>query len=224
MIAEKALIAQINYGFTSLEGLCHPTNGYGIAVPQICNLFQFDKNQGSRTVKRVMGKDFQFDQWHTTLNPKAVNVVQLSSFAMLTYQLAKKGNEIADSFVLAAIEETHERRFDLAFGAKVDEEEYNERLKLRMKRLSARHDWTDTLMNRYVDLFGEKPNRHHYKIWTKEVNLALFNRPNFNSDRDNMTPEQQELIADFERTAKRIASKYPQDTPNAIIQRTLDTF
>lgn len=224
MTEKKALVSEIDYGFVKVNGLLHPTDGYGIAVSQICEFLSFTKNHGSRDIKRIMGKDFQFSHWKSELHPKAVNVISIKEFAILTYFLAKKGNELAEAFILAAAEETHERRFNNAFGKRIEEEDYNQRLKLRIERVSARQDWTVLLLERHIDLYGKTPTPNDYRAWTTEVNWALFNRPNFNRDRDNMTPEQQAIILDFERTAIRLANKYPKDTPSKIIQRALDTF
>lgn len=225
-MAEKAIIAEIDYGFIQVEGLCHPTEGYGIAIAQANRFMNFVTNptHAVRTVKRLLGRDCEITQWKTDYTNTKVKILNLKDFSLLCVLLMKRGNATAESFVLAAIEETHERRFDTAFGKVVEEAEYNERMKLRLKRLSARHDWTDTLMHRFVDLYGKKPTRNHYKIWTTEVNLALFHRPNFNSNRDNMSLEQQEIITDFERTAKRMAKKYPKAPPNTLIRKALDTF
>lgn len=57
----KAVIATVDLGFTKIEGLMLPDSSYAIAVLQLAEVFSFDKNQASRTVKSLLGKDFQFD-------------------------------------------------------------------------------------------------------------------------------------------------------------------
>jgi hypothetical protein len=66
----RAELATVCIGSLKLEGLMIENGTFGIAVPQICSLFRFDKNQASRAIKSIMGASFQFDKWNTTLNPK----------------------------------------------------------------------------------------------------------------------------------------------------------
>jgi hypothetical protein len=136
----------------------------------------------------------------------------------------EKMNKEAITLLAVLAEESIERRFNHAFGIKCTEEEYNEKLKLRIKRLMARKDYTDVLMNRHVDLYGVKPEPSDYRDWTVMVNQHLFGVKHFKCDRDNMTTEQQELISDLERTAKRFASKDANFKPLELIAKSLDTF
>jgi hypothetical protein len=220
----KALVAQIDLGFAKFNGLMIPDGRYAIAVPQIAELFQFNPNQASRDLKRLLGNDFQFDQAKSELNPKAVNIVYLEDFGQIIRALDKKGNPIAIAFIDAILVESLERRFDNSFGKKVSEEERNARLELRIKRILARHKWTDTLMERHVKLFGTKPSPEQYREWTVEVNKALFNKPHFKCDRDNMEIDEQLLIEQFEFMAVRNAQKFPDISCNELVRKALETF
>jgi hypothetical protein len=223
-MTQKATIAQVQVGNQIIEGLMLPDGSYRIAVTQVADLLAFDSNQASRNFKTLLGNGYQFDKAKSILHPKAVNTIKLPDFMRLLTELVSVGNIPAKALLLALAEESIERRFNHAFDVKCTEEEYNEKLKLRIKRLMARHDYTDVLMNRHVDLFGTKPEPCHYRDWTVMVNQHLFGVKHFKCDRDNMTPEQQELISDFERTAKRFASKNAKLTPNELVIKTLDTF
>jgi hypothetical protein len=158
------------------------------------------------------------------LHAKAVNTIKLPDFMKLLTELVSVGNIFAKTLLLSLAEESIKRRFNHAFEVKCTEDEYNEKLKLRIKRLMARHDYTDVPLKRHVDLYGIKPESHHYRDWTVMVNEYLFGVKHFNCNRDNMTPEQQELISDFERTAKRFASKNANFKPLELITKSLDTF
>ena len=98
-----AEIAQIKVGAFEFQGLKFPDGSYGIAVPQIANLFSISINQASKDFKALLGSDFQYIQATTSLNSKAVNALTLDDFESLTLELAFKGNTVAQVFVKAVI-------------------------------------------------------------------------------------------------------------------------
>lgn len=106
----KAVIAKVDFGFTQIEGLMLPDGKYAIAVPQLAELFQFDTNQASRSLKSLLGKGFQFDTAKTELNPKKVNILPIDKVSSVVYLLAKKGNPQADAFMQAMLQEGIDRR------------------------------------------------------------------------------------------------------------------
>lgn len=220
----KAIIAKIELGIITTEGLMLPSGDYAVAVSQVANIFSLPKNHATRDVKRLLCKDSPLPKVASELNSKPVNIIFLNDFKRIIRSLDKQGHPVAEALADALLEEGIERRFARAFNQKVEEEEYDERLKLRMKRLLARHDWTDVLMNRHVDLNGVKPEPQDYKRWTVTVNQKLFGQPHFCRNRDNMTPEQQQTIYDFERMAKRRAEQYPTITADELVIKALDTF
>lgn len=84
-MADKAKIAKVDYGVTVIDGLLLSNGDYAVAVPQICEFFQFAKNQASRDFKAILGKDFSFDKCTSELNFKAVNIVNLTNFAKIKF-------------------------------------------------------------------------------------------------------------------------------------------
>lgn len=220
----KAQIATINLGFTEFDGLMMPDGSYGIAVPQVAELFQIDKNQASRDFKALLGEGFQFAKASSELHPKAVNTFSIKDFALLVVELSAKGHPLAKALNKAFVEEAIERRYDTAFGKKVEEAEYNVRLVLRMKRLLARHAWTDVLQERHLECFGTKPSSNQFKEWTVKVNEALFSKKHFNCNRDNMEEEEQRVIESFEYMAVRRAKQHPKATPDELLVLALDTY
>lgn len=93
----KAKVAPVPIGLEEVEGL-HLENGhYAIAVSQVCDLFEIPKVHASRDIKAAvgLGEGFQFFKAITPLNPKAVNVIQLSDFESLLFELALTGNPVA---------------------------------------------------------------------------------------------------------------------------------
>lgn len=220
----KAIKTEIEIGTLNIEGLMLPSADFAISVSQIAEIFELLKNNATREVKAILGKDFQLLKCSSELNPKPVNIVLIKDFKKIIRFYDKLGHPMAEALTDALLEEGIERRFARAFGVKIEEAEHDEKLKLRMKRLLARHDWTDVLMNRHVDLNGVKPEPQDYKRWTVAVNQKLFGQPHFCRNRDNMTPEQQQTIYDFERMAKRRAEQYPTITADELVIKALDTF
>jgi IS30 family transposase len=201
-----------------------PDGRYKVSVPQIAELIGTSKNTMSRDLKRLLGESFRPSKISIEKINQKINVVSLTELMMILNKIAFAGNVQAQSLLLALAEESIERRFNNAFNIKCSEDEYNERLKIRIERIEARIVYTDVLMKRHLELYGAKPIADDYKKWTVKVNKFLYNRPHFKCDRDNMTIEEQRIIIDFERTANRFAVKYPEATPIELIDRTLETF
>jgi hypothetical protein len=220
----KAQVATIDLGFAKFDGLMLPNGEYAIAVPQAALLFETSKNTASRDFKRLLGERFETSKTATEFNQAPINIISISVFRLLVRELDKQGNVIATALVDAFFEESVERRFDTAFGKKVSEAEYNERLALRMKRLMARHAWTDVLRDRHIQCFGVKPKPDQYKDWTVTVNEALFGRKHFQCDRDTMAMEEQRVIEAFEYMAVRKAKQKPKATPDQLLELALETF
>lgn len=220
----KAVVSEVDLGFAQIQGLMLPDGSFAVAVPQLAELLSFDRNQASRDIKALLGKDFRFDTAKSELNSKAVNILLLPQVSKVIYLLSLKGNEIAKELMLALVDEGLDRRFNKAFGRKVTDDEYNARLALRLARLQARRLWTDILRDRSLELYGIKPQPEQYKIWTVIVNDRLFNRDHFFRNRDNMNQVEQETIELFERMARRKAELYPQATPDQLVEMALAAF
>jgi hypothetical protein len=220
----KATSAKINLGFAVIDGLMLPSGEYAIAVPQIADLFQYNPNLASRDLKRLLGEGFSPSKISTDLGKQLINVVSIATFKKIILTLSKQGHPVASSFIDAILEEGLERRFDLAFNQLVDEAERNARIELRMKRIMARHQWTDILMNRHLKQTGVKPLPDDYKRWTVTVNNKLFNKLHFKRNRDNMSFDEQLLIEQFEFMAARVANKFPDLSCNMLLEKTLETF
>jgi hypothetical protein len=222
----KALVAIVDFGFIKVEGLMMPDGRYTISVSQANKILNFSthQNHAARNLKALLGNGFEHTKIKTELSNNVSSVITIQQFKKLLIELTKRGNSIASSFVEAIVEEGIERRFDIAFGNKVEEAERNERLALRMARLLARHQWTDTLMERHLQLFGVKPTPNQYKDWTVRVNRALFEKDHFCCNRDNMNDYEQRTIELFESMCVRQASKYPTENPDYILDKTLAIF
>ena len=113
-----AEIAQVKVGAIEFQGLRFPDGCYGIAVPQIANLFSFSIKNAARDFKALLGCDFQYIQAKTSLNPKAVSALTLYDFESLTLELVAKGNTLAKVFARALIGLSLHQLYSDAFGVK----------------------------------------------------------------------------------------------------------
>ncbi len=60
-----------------------------IAISQIAEIFQFVHSNEQRTIKRLLGRDFQFVRSASELNPKKVNIVLLEDFGRLVNAISQ---------------------------------------------------------------------------------------------------------------------------------------
>jgi len=221
----RATTLTVDFGFATIEGLMLPDGSYAIAVSQIAAQFSVSPTNASKTVKALLGKDSQlFRKVASDLNNRPVNTVGIEDFKTFVFRLSQKGDPVATAFVEAMIHEGIERRFNTAAGVRVEESEYNARLKQRMERVTARLEWTDVIRDRSLALTGRPAHEGVYSGLTRQVNMALFGRPNFHSNRDNMTPREQRIITAFETMVVMFAERFPHDTPTALITRALDCW
>ncbi len=132
----KAQIAIVNLGHIQIEGLLGSDGKFYVAVPQIAEYFQFDKNQASRDIKVLLGGGFQFDKATTPLNPKAVNIVSLDQFHRVLAEIAFKGNVLAQEVLRDMSALGLHQLFCDAFGIQLDAEDRAKWLQLRLEAKS----------------------------------------------------------------------------------------
>ena len=220
----KAVSLAVDFGFATVEGLMLPNGDYAIAVSQIAEHFQFSPSHATRQVKALLGKDCNLTKVASDIAKRPVNTLTVAQFKAFVLAASKQGDPIAGAFVDALVEEGIERRFDTAAGVKVSEAEYNAKLKQRMERVTARREWTDIIRDRSLELTGRPAPDRVYSWLTNRVNMALFGRPNFMGNRDNMTAREQRIITSFETMVSMLADRFPRATPTELITRALDSW
>lgn len=138
----KAEIAKVQIGMFAIDGLMAETGEFGIAVPQIADLAQVNRNTAARDLKRLCGNNskssISFPKWKTALNRKAVNVVLLEDFHKVIRELDKRGNEAATMIVDALFGLSLQQLFCDAFGIKFEAEERQHWL---LKRMATRKEF-----------------------------------------------------------------------------------
>jgi len=145
-MSNKAKVADVKLGFITIEGLLLPNGEYRVAISQLVALGFVPPNRSLKQLEALLGLKFTSHlKIKSELNSKEVNTIDLKELSLVAQLCAFKGNELAQKFALAAIEETLERRFDIAFDRKRTEKEYNARLKARVEGKESRLSFTDSI-------------------------------------------------------------------------------
>lgn len=175
----QAEITQVNVGVVQLLDVlyCQEHEAFYIAVPQLADRFQIDRNQATRTLKRLLGAGFQIDhKFRTRLHPKAVNAIPLSQYEIVVAKLDRKGNLLAQaerdemaglSYIQLACD---------AFGLIFDASDRAEWMKRRREGIIARHSATDAMkLDSERKGKADSPNAHwKYKNCTDRIYKHLY--------------------------------------------------
>ena len=140
----KSIIAQIDLGFATIEGLMLPDGTYAVSVPQIAKLFSLESSNAARDVKTLVKNstlvnlsnqeqenqiDFDCSNFISQTQIEGqrhkINVIYLEYFPLVIHELYKKDNKLAHAFADALFLEGLERRFDEVFKVKKTEEVRN---------------------------------------------------------------------------------------------------
>lgn len=112
----KAQVAEVRLGFVKFNGVQLPDGTYGVAVPQIAELFLEGQNQPAKYLKRLMGNDFKTSKEKTEFNRNVTLVVSLLDFEKIVAKLDRAGNKQAQDFRDALIGLSLNELFNDAFG------------------------------------------------------------------------------------------------------------
>ncbi len=183
ILTSKAMVAKVNFGFVEIEGLLLPDENYAIAASQLMRVLNPNsarQDNSSRDVKAILGKDYQPVKACSELNSNKVNVLTLEQAKKIIRELDKKGNKTAQALVDALVLEGIERRFDAAFGKKIDEEKRNLWLKARVEGKTARRSLTDAVQD-YLLRHNHDPKGNYAKFqvyakFTDAINCAVLGK------------------------------------------------
>jgi hypothetical protein len=122
-LTPKAQIAQVSIGKLSLEGLMAEDGTFGIAMPQLVSHDLVNHSHASRDVQTYMGKAFNLTKWRTTISKRPVNVILLTDFEKLLFELVIAGNKPAQLMARDLVGLALHQLFSDAFGQKFEKEE-----------------------------------------------------------------------------------------------------
>lgn len=173
----KASIAEVKVGHLSLQGLLGADGLFYVAIPQVSEIFQFDKNQATRGLKSLMGKGFQFDiKAKTELHPKAVNILTIEQLEAVMVELAFKGNPVATQMVRDLVGLSLKQLFCDSFGIEFDLDARQEFLKFRQESKALFWDLTRQIET-YISTHNcTAPEFTYYSNTFDALNMALFGK------------------------------------------------
>jgi hypothetical protein len=213
----RAELAIVRIGNLEIEGLMLDDGTFGIAIPQVCTLFQIPIKHASRDIKALLHGDFQFPKWCSKLHPKAVNVLLLKDFESVLFELALKQNQVAIEFSRTIIGLSLQQLFSDAFCIQFEKEERQDWLKDRQSGKVVRRTLTDAIRD-YIKAHNvsERYAAFVYPNITDLINRAIFNRRSakqlredwgVDNPRDYMTQNELLLIMEVEHLATRLIDK-----------------
>lgn len=183
-----AKVTTVQIGSVKIEGLLLSDGQFAIGLPQINEnqLNLVPQKNASREVKALLGNGFQFLKAKTSLNPKAINVILLEDFERLVFELAMKGNQIAQNFVRSLYGLSLHQLFCDAFGIEFEKEDRQDWLIKRQGTKVTFRAMTDALKE-----YGFQSGKE-YGIFVHQLQQKLGIET---GTRDLQTPEKlQELL------------------------------
>ena len=177
--AVRTTITQVPFGGIEIEGLLLENGEFAIAVPQVCELFQFLTKNAIRDLKTLLGKDFQFLKARTVLNPKAVNILSIEDFVKVIRKLDRAGNIQAEKLTDALVGVSLHQLFSDAFGIKFEKDERQAYLKARLPGKVTRRAMTDSIrdwLERHSDEISDNTRKFIYSNVSDCLNRAVFNK------------------------------------------------
>jgi hypothetical protein len=122
-LSQRAVIAQVPVGNSSIEGLMAEDGTFGIAVPQLVSHELISQDNSNREVKTYMGAGSNLVKWHTAISKRAVNVILLADFEKLLAKLDRAGNKVAQDMRDDLVGLALTQLFADAFNQKFEKEE-----------------------------------------------------------------------------------------------------
>lgn len=231
---KKAVVAIINYAGFEFPGLKLPSGEYAIAVSQVIEIFQqsnggfqFLKQNATRDIKYLLGKDFQLLKSASEINPRKVNILTIEQFGQLTFEVAFRGNDVAKAILKASVSTTIEQAFDIAFDQKQKLEEYQAKQSARVQGKITRRSFT-TVIGDYVtahsDELSENYKKFIYNNCTDGTYRIVFGRSanklreawDCRDVRDELTIEEAMIIESVERLAATLIDEQDIEPQAAI--------
>ena len=200
----KAQREKIDIAGIEIFGYLLPDNTYALSGRNVTDAIEVQHKSlvekfRVKSLKSLPHNDSSLGEVRAVTGEKFIPV-SIEDAVEYWYLMSMDGNKRAAALLRALAIESIERRFDRAFGKVVTEQERDLKLAERYRRLQTRRDWTDVIkdIQETQGYYKTKMGNDEFREATVLVNRKLFGVDHFDCDRDNMTPEQQKIITQFE--------------------------
>jgi hypothetical protein len=211
----KAEIAIIQIGHLEIEGLyAQEIDQFGVAIPQVCSLFNILKKNANRDIKALLGNNSNILKWHTSFRRNYTNVIQLKEFEKLLFELAIAQNPQAIELSRELIGLSLHQLFADAFDHHFEKEERQTWLKARQQGKIARRTLTDSIKDWLLahPEVSENKKKFIYSNVTDAINLGIFARRasklrkdwHCENPRDEMTEKELSVVESAEGLTMRL--------------------
>jgi hypothetical protein len=175
----KAEIAIVQLGTIEIEGLyAEEIDQFGVAVPQICSLFNIPQKNANRDIKTLLDNNSNILKWRTPFRRNYTNVLLLPDFEKLLMKVAFSGNEFAQEMMMDLIGLSLHQLFADAFDHHFEKEQRQTWLKVRQQGKVARRTLTDALAEYITQHPGMSDNekKYLYANITNKIYQGIFAR------------------------------------------------
>jgi hypothetical protein len=229
----RAEIATVKIGHLEFEGLMLHDGTFGIAVPQLAQIFPYFQdfqNQASKMLKRLMGEGFKTTRVKTEFNRNATLMIDLPSFLAVVKVLTKKSDVVAQELAEQLMGLSLQQLFSDAFCIQFEKEERQQWLKDRQDGKENRRTLTDSIKD-YL-LSYPHADKNLYALVTDLIYLGIFNRRatrlktdwTAKNPRNEMTSKELSYVAEAESLTSRLIEKdglHPLKAANEALQRLI---
>lgn len=178
---KKALVARVNIGTISIEGLMLPDGSFAISLQQLRELAfpSISQTNAKRELQSACGKDFQLIKCATEISNNPQWIISLEQLNFCLTELAFKGHKEARSLVRIFSGLALHQLFCDAFGVKFEKEERQKWLKERMFHKKQYHP----LLTKWLQKdgceegweYGQKVNQFKTKCGLPLITVDSYN-------------------------------------------------
>lgn len=140
-MSEKARITKVQIGSEFINGIMLPNGDFGITVQQTVTLFELTQVNGTRDLKRLLGKECELFQIQVSESGTNNNhkILTLKQFEKILFELCLKGNAKAIDFSRMLLGLSLTQLWSDAFGVKFEREERTQYLINRQEHQKSFH-------------------------------------------------------------------------------------
>lgn len=174
-----SVVTQVPLGLTEIEGLLLEDGRFAVAVQQAAILFSVRQDNVQRSLKALLGKDFQFVKTRAkraARQNRPENALLLLDFERFARHLDRKGNQQARELIDQLVGLSLTQLFSDAFNIKFEKQERQSYLIARAEGKTVRYSMTDAIKD-WCDRNGVPDKTQGYCVYCSDaLNVHLFGK------------------------------------------------